>query len=95
MIIKTFQTYPSYTHTQTHTQTQTHTHTHTDTHTHTHGFPDSSAGKNPPWRFGSLVWEVPLEKGMATHFSILAWEVPWTEEPFGLQFTGSQRVRHD
>ena len=37
----------------------------------------------------------PLEKGMATHSSILAWKIPWTEEPGGIQFTGSQRVRHD
>ena len=37
----------------------------------------------------------PLEKGMATHSSILAWRVPWTEEPNGLQSMGSQRVRHD
>ena len=36
-----------------------------------------------------------LEKGMAPHSSILAWEMPWTEEPGGLQFMGSQRVRHD
>ena len=36
----------------------------------------------------------PLEKKMATHSSILAWEIPWTEEPDGLQFMGSQRVRH-
>ena len=35
------------------------------------------------------------EKGMATHFSILAWRIPWTEEPDGLQFMGSQRVGHD
>ena len=42
----------------------------------------------------SLVWEDPLEKGMATHSSILAWRVPWTEEPWGLQSTGSQRVGH-
>ena len=40
-------------------------------------------------------WEDPLEKGMATYSSILAWEVPWTEEPGGLQSMGSQRVRHD
>ena len=39
--------------------------------------------------------EVPLEKGMATHSSILAWEIPWTEEPGGLQPMGSQRVRHN
>ena len=43
----------------------------------------------------SLGQEDPLEKGMATHSSILAWEIPWTEEPGGLQFIGSQRVRHD
>ena len=36
-----------------------------------------------------------LEKGMATQFSILAWEIPWTQEPGGVQSTGSQRVRHD
>ena len=38
--------------------------------------------------------EDPLEKGMATHSSILAWRTPWTEEPGGLQSMGSQRVRH-
>ena len=43
----------------------------------------------------SLVWENPLEKKMATHSSILAWRIPWTEEPGGLQPMGSQRVRHD
>ena len=40
----------------------------------------------------SLDQEDPLEKGMATHFSILAWRIPWTEEPGGLQSMGSQRV---
>ena len=40
-------------------------------------------------------WEDPLEEGMATHSSILAWRIPWTEEPGGLQFMGLQRVRHD
>ena len=39
--------------------------------------------------------EDPLEKRMATHSSILAWRIPWTEEPGGLQSMGSQRVRHD
>ena len=39
--------------------------------------------------------EDPLEKGMVTHSSLLAWRMPWTEEPGGLQFTGVQRVRHD
>ena len=40
----------------------------------------------------SLGWEDPLVKGMATHSSILAWKVPWTEEPGGLQPTGSQET---
>ena len=43
----------------------------------------------------SVGWENPLEKEMATHSSILACRIPWTEEPGGLQSTGSQRVRHD
>ena len=43
----------------------------------------------------SLGWEDPLEKEMATHSSILAWRIPWTEEPAGLQSTGLQRVGHD
>ena len=43
----------------------------------------------------SLGQEDPLGKGMATHSSILAWSIPWTEEPGGLQSRGSQRVRHD
>ena len=43
----------------------------------------------------SLAGEHPLEKGMATHSGILAWGIPWTEEPGGLQSMGSQRVRHD
>ena len=43
----------------------------------------------------SLGWEDLLEKEMATHSSILAWRIPWTEDPGGLQSMGSQRVRHD
>ena len=43
----------------------------------------------------SLGQEDPLEKEMATHSSILAWKIPWTEEPDGLQSMGSQRVGHD
>jgi len=43
----------------------------------------------------SLGQEDPLEKGMATHSSILAWKIPWTQEPGRLQSMGSQRVRHD
>ena len=42
----------------------------------------------------SLGWEDPLEKGVAIHSSILAWSIPWTEEPGGLQSLGSQRVGH-
>ena len=43
----------------------------------------------------SLGWEDPLEKETATHSSILAWKISWTEEPGWLQFMGSQRVGHD
>ena len=43
----------------------------------------------------SLGWENPLEEGMATHSGILAWRMPWTEEPGGLQSIVSQRVGHD
>ena len=43
----------------------------------------------------SLGQEDPMEKEMATHSSILAWRIPWTEKPGGLQFMGSQRVGHD
>ena len=55
--------------------------------------------KNPPamqvaW-VRSLGWEDPMEKGMATHSSILARKIPWTEEPGGLQCMGLQRVGHD
>ena len=63
------------------------------------GFPGGSAVKNLPamqetWVL-SLGREDPLEKELATHSSMLAWEIPWTEEPGGLQSTESQRVRHD
>ena len=55
--------------------------------------------KNPPamWEtwVGSLGREDPLEKGMATHPSILVWRIPWIEEPGRLQSMGSQRVRHN
>ena len=43
----------------------------------------------------SLGWEDPLEKEMAAHSSVLAWEIPWTEEPDGLQSMGLQRVGQD
>ena len=62
-------------------------------------FPGGSVGKESPamWetQVRSLGQEDPLEKEMATHSSILAWKIPWTEEPGGLQSVGSQRVRHD
>ena len=64
-----------------------------------YGFPGASVVKNPSAkqeiRVQSLSWEDPLEEEMATHSRILAWEIPWTEEPGGLQSTGSQRVGHD
>ena len=66
------------------------------------GFSSGSVVKNLPamqepqeTRVPSLGGEDPLEKGMATHSSILAWRIPWTEEPGGLLFIGSHRVGHD
>ena len=59
------------------------------------GFPAGSVVKNPPakqeMRIRSLGREDPLEKEMATHSSILAWEIPWTGEPSGLQPMGLQK----
>ena len=49
----------------------------------------------PKTQVRSLDQEDPLEKGMVTHSSILAWSSPWAEEPGGLQSKGSQRVGHD
>ena len=46
-------------------------------------------------RVRTLGQEDPLEKGMATHSNILAWEIPWTEDPSGLQSMGSLRVGHN
>ena len=65
-------------------------------------FPGISVVENPPtmqeiqemW-VGSLGREDPVKKGMATHSSILAWRIPWTEDPGGLQFMGSQKVGHN
>ena len=54
---------------------------------------DSECGS--PWRGLALGQEDPLEKEMATHSSILAWKMSWTQEPGGLQSMGSQRVGHD
>ena len=65
---------------------------------HVKGLP-GSAVKNLPdsaeMQVHSLVREDTLEKEMATHSSVLAWRIPWTAEPGGLQSMGSQRVRHD
>ena len=63
--------------------------------------PNGPAVKNPPavemeeMRVRSLGQDDPLEEEMATHSSILAWEIPWTEKPGGLQFMGSQRIGHN
>ena len=65
-----------------------------------------AGGKEPTCQYGeqetsleqkvpSLGWEDPLEEGMATHSSILAWRIPWTEEPGGLQSIGSQKLVHN
>ena len=51
-----------------------------------------NAGDLQEMRVRSLGWEDPLEREMATHSGILAWRIPWTGEPGGLQSTGSQRV---
>ena len=51
--------------------------------------------KTQETRVRSLVWGDPLKKGMALHSGILAWRIPWTEEPGRLQSTGPQRVGHD
>ena len=66
------------------------------------GFPVGSVVKNPPTmqetqmtRVQSLGQEHPLDEALATHFNILAWEIPWTEKPGGLQSLGLQRARHD
>ena len=56
------------------------------------------SGKESACKAGAIEdWgqEDPLEEGVATYFSVLAWRIPWTEEPGGLQSIGSQRVRHD
>ena len=69
---------------------------------HKLGFPGGAVVKNLPANAGdikeavpSLGREDPLEEEMATHSSILAWRIPWTGEPAGLQPMGSQRVGHD
>ena len=61
--------------------------------------PRELSGKNPPamqeTQVRFLGWDDLLEKEIATHSSILAWRIPWTEEPGRLQSMGSHRVRHD
>ena len=63
------------------------------------GFPAGLDSKESACNVGDLGsipgQEDPLEKEMATHFSILAWKIPWSEEPGTLKSMGSQRVRHD
>ena len=66
------------------------------------GFPGDTSGKELPANAGYirevdliLRWEDPLEEGMASHSSVLAWRILWTEEPGGPQPMGSQRVRLD
>ena len=63
------------------------------------GLPGCSVNKESAYNAvnpGSILgWADPLEKGMATHSSILAWRIPWTEEPGELQSMGLQRVGHD
>ena len=65
----------------------------------TQGFPGGAVVKSPSavqgTRVQSLGQEHPLEKEMVTHSSIFAWEIPWTEEPDGLQSMESKRVGHD
>ena len=71
---------------------------HTHTHIHTHGLPwwlsgkESACNQKPQETWVQFLdQEDPLEKEMATHSSILAWRIPWTEEPGGLQFMESQK----
>ena len=62
-------------------------------------FPGGSDGKESACNsdLGFVAWagKIPLQKGMATHSSIIAWRIPWAEEPGGLQSTGSLTVGHD
>ena len=66
------------------------------------GFQGGTSVKEPAANAGNIRdvgliprWEDPLEEGMGNHSSTLAWRIPWTEEPGGLQSIGSLRVRHD
>ena len=72
-------------------------------HSHFQVFPSSASGKEPACqcrkcercRFNTWVRKIPPDEGMATHSSILAWRIPWTEEPGGLQSVRLQSVKHD
>ena len=57
--------------------------------------PGDSDSKESACKAGDLGWENSLEKGMATHSSILAWRIPWTGEPGGRRSIGTQTIRHD
>ena len=65
----------------------------------TTSFPGGSDSKESACNTGDWVqflgWEESLEKGLITHSSMLAWKTPWTEEPGGLQYVGSQRIGHN
>ena len=64
----------------------------------TSGFPGASDSKESACSegdLGSVLGKIPLKEGMAVHFSILAWGIPWTEEPDGLKSMWSQRVPQD
>ena len=56
------------------------------------GFPSSSVGRDSAYNVGDLGWEDPLEQEKTTHPSILAWKIPWTEEPGRLQSMGLQET---
>ena len=88
-----------YVYIHTHIYIHTHAHTHTHTNTHIQASMVTQMVKNLPamqetW-VRSLNQEDILERGMATHSSILAGKIPYTEKPGRLQFRGSQRVKHD
>ena len=66
-------------------------------------FPGGASGKEPAWQcrrhrrhgFDPWVRKIPWRRALATHSSIFAWRIPWTEEPGGIQSIGSQKVGHD
>ena len=74
-----------------------------EVHREVQGLPGGTSGKEPTWwcrrhkggGFSPWVGKIPLEEGMAIQSSVLAWRIPWTEEPGRLQSMGSQRVRHN